>query len=329
MTAKQVVGGAELLADPRWNDLVGRAGSVFHRSEFIGSWWRCAAGLPGKLSQHALVLLEDDEPVGLCAFEVESGEVRFAGGRDIADYMGPVACPGYEAVTAEAVATFLSEELSFDRAWLGGLSEADATARAFVEAWKRRDAACVVAAYDSTPRMEPAAAYLDVLGGRRRKEVRRKRARLEEALGPFDVRWSTETTWSEPLDNLLTWKAAASPDTKSFVATYSDFLKEMIGSLAPSGAAYVTELEGGSRPVAAAIVLAHRRTRYLYNMSYDRDIATTGSASGVLSPGIVLVSQLAELTVESQLTFDFLKGSQDYKLHLGGQPVELIAVETE
>lgn len=48
-----------------------------------------------------------------------------------------------------------------------------------------------------------------------------------------------------------------------------------------------------------------------------------------LAPGVVPISLLIERSLDQGLRFDFLKGAQDYKLRLGGVPVDLIAVTVE
>jgi CelD/BcsL family acetyltransferase involved in cellulose biosynthesis len=93
----------------------------------------------------------------------------------------------------------------------------------------------------------------------------------------------------------------------------------------PGGAAQVVELGGDDRCLAEAIVFTHRRTRYLYNMSYDLSLAAA-SPTGI-APGVVLVSHLAEQALNSGFEFDFLKGAQEYKLRLGGAPEDTPAIE--
>lgn len=73
-------------------------------------------------------------------------------------------------------------------------------------------------------------------------------------------------------------------------------------------------------------MLTHRRTRYLYNMSYDLTIAADARTG--LAPGVVPVSHLAGEALDAGLRFDFLKGAQDYKLRLGGVTEDMVAMTT-
>jgi CelD/BcsL family acetyltransferase involved in cellulose biosynthesis len=101
----------------------------------------------------------------------------------------------------------------------------------------------------------------------------------------------------------------------------------MVAELAAVDAAHVVELHAAGRPLASAIMLSHGNTASIYNMAYDLNLAV-GDQAG-LAPGVVLVSLLVERNLDSGLRFDFLKGAQDYKLRLGGVPVDLIGITVE
>src|SRR5581483_7678475 len=176
------------------------------------------------------------------------------------------------------------------------------------------------------PRIEKAPdGYLRSLNSKRRADVLRKRNRLIEAVGQLELVVSTPETTLDLLERLLSWKACASAATGEFVAAYGDFLRKMLSGLTAADAGHVVELRASGRPLASAIMLRHRDTAYIYNMSYDTSLTVESS----LAPGVVLVSLLVERSLDSGLRFDFLKGAQDYKLRLGGVPVDLTAVTVE
>ena len=76
-------------------------------------------------------------------------------------------------------------------------------------------------------------------------------------------------------------------------------------------------LEIAGRPVASTFAFEIDDAFYLYNSAYEPD-------AGRLSPGLVLVSQLVESSIEKGLSkFDFLRGPERYKYQLGAQAVPL------
>ena len=320
--------GIDLLTAPRWEAFAGSQGTVFHTRRFLLPWWSDRlAKSPGSRFVAAQIL-DGGQVIGACAFELSSGTVSFAGGRDVVDYMGPVAVAGREKDVAAASTEWIFDGLSWTRAYFAGLVRGDAMAEAFVDEVVRRVPAAIVEAYDRAPRIQKAPdGYLALLNSKRRADVLRKRNRLTEAAGRLELVVSTPGTVLESLERLLGWKADAGPATREFVAEYGGFLRTVAAELAAVDAGHVVELAASGRPLAAAIMLAHRDTAYIYNMAYDTAF-TAGEQPG-LAPGVVLVSLLVERSLDQGLRFDFLKGAQDYKLRLGGVPADLVGITIE
>ncbi|HEX4790944.1 MAG TPA: GNAT family N-acetyltransferase [Actinospica sp.] len=322
--------GTGMVATPSWDEFAAAQGTVFHTRRFLLSWWndRPAAN-PGSRLVTAQVV-DDERIVGICAFELDSGALSFAGGADVVDYMGPVAAAGREKEVAAALARWMFDDaLPWDRAHLAGLVHNDAAGQAIVDEVVRIAPAAVVAAYDQAPRIEAAPlGYLPYLNSKRRADILRKRNRLTEAVGDIELVASTAETVLGSVERLLAWKAAASAETRSFVDSYGDFVRTMVGELAAVDACHVVELHAGGRPLASAIMLYQQDTAYIYNMAYDMSLTAPEGQVG-LAPGVVLVSLLVERSLERGLRFDFLKGAQDYKLRLGGVPVDLIGVTVD
>jgi CelD/BcsL family acetyltransferase involved in cellulose biosynthesis len=321
--------GRGMVTSSPWEEFAATQGTVFHTKRFLLSWWndRLAKNPSSRLVTARVV--DDECTVGICAFELGSGALSFAGGSDVVDYMGPVAAAGREKEVAAALAQWMFDEPSWTRAHLAGLVHNDAAGQAIVDEVVRIAPAAVVEPYDQAPRIEEAPkGYLPYLNSKRRADILRKRNRLIEAVGKLELVVSTPATVADSLEGLLTWKAAAGPETRSFVDSYGDFVRTLLSELAPADGGHVVELRAGGRPLAAAIMLHQRDTAYIYNMAYDMTLTASEGHVG-LAPGVVLVSLLVERSLERGLRFDFLKGAQDYKLRLGGVPVDLIGVTVE
>lgn len=320
--------GADAIASPWWERFAASQGTVFHTRRFLLSWWRDRHIKNPSSRLVAVRVVDDEQTIGICAFELDAGLLSFAGGRDVVDYMGPVAVAGREKDVAAAVTRWMFADPPWTQADLAGLIHNDATAQAMIDEVARVTPAALVETYDQAPRIEEAPqGYLPSLNSKRRADVLRKRNRLVEALGELELVVSTPETLGAPLERLLVWKAEAGDATREFVAEYGDFVRTMVAELAAVDAAHVVELQACGRPLASAIMLRHGNTAYIYNMSYD--MALTAEAQSGLAPGVVLVSLLVERSLEQGLRFDFLKGAQDYKLRLGGLPVDLVGVRVE
>jgi CelD/BcsL family acetyltransferase involved in cellulose biosynthesis len=315
-----------MLSSPWWDEFAASTGTVFHTSRFLLPWWEDRRVKSPNSRLVTASIVDADGVVGLCAFELDAGCLSFAGGRDVVDYMGPIAAAGREKDVAAALGEWMCDSLSWNRAHLAGLAGDAAAANAMVDEILRRDPCAIAATYDQAPRIEKAPeGYLRGLNSKRRADVLRKRNRLIEAVGRLELVESTPETTLDLLERLLSWKARASVATSEFVVAYGDFLRNMLTELAAADSGYVVELRASDRPLASAIMLRHRDTAYIYNMSYD----TTLTVESSLAPGVVLVSLLVERSLDSGLRFDFLKGAQDYKLRLGGVPVDLTAITVE
>jgi CelD/BcsL family acetyltransferase involved in cellulose biosynthesis len=323
------------VASPEWAAFVASQGTIFHTGHFLLPWWHDRlAGHPSSRLVTARVL-DGGRLIGVCVFELSDGVLSFAGGADVVDYMGPVALAGRETEVAQALALCMFEDLgmfedlAWDRARLAGLVHDDPTASAFIDAVRRLAPCAVAQPYDRAPRIDRAPdGYLALLNSKRRADVLRKRNRLAEAVGELELVVSTSADVADRVERLLAWKADAGPETREFVALYGRFVRTLVGTLAAVDAAHVVELHAGGRPLASVIVLSHRDTTYIYNMAYDQNLAAEDGHAG-LAPGVVLVSLLVERTLDRGLRFDFLKGAQDYKLRLGGNPVDLIGITLE
>jgi CelD/BcsL family acetyltransferase involved in cellulose biosynthesis len=319
--------GAGMLAGASWGAIAASAGTPFHTGAFLGCWWADHQSRNPDSRLLTAQVLDGARVIGICAVELTADVLRFAGGQDVVDYMGPVSVAGREKEVAAALTRWLIEAVPWSRAHLAGLSSDDPAAQAMIAELRRAVPAAVVAPYDQTPRIDKAPrGYLPLLTSKRRGDVLRKRNRLIEAAGELELVDSTPATVGDALERLLVWKADASPATRRFVGEYGGFVRSLMDELGDGDAGRLVELRAGGRPLASAIMLGHRDTAYIYNMSYDMEFA---EGQPGLAPGVVLVSLLIERSLEAGLRFDFLKGAQDYKLRLGGTPVDLLGATIE
>lgn len=311
----------EVIEDPRafvaedWSEVVAAdpGGTFFHTPAYLKVWWEEFGAGPSAIA----LLREGRRTVAAAAFECDDGVLRFLGGFDVTDYMGPVAIPGREAVAARELLSAV-EVLPWQRADLRGMPvtspwysalEAAAVSHRFTTE-RSSDGVAPMLALPSRY-----AAYLDDLPPKLRHELERKRRRLTREGGRYRLRRSTAETLGPDLDRFLQLHRSSEGAKGTFMHPGMEIFFRRLGEAFLSrGVFRLSFLEIGGLSAAGAIGFAHSDTFSLYNSAFDRSLAS-------FSPGTVLVSELIEDAIEEGMTaFDMLKGDLGYKYRFGAVP---------
>ncbi len=311
----------EVIEDPRafveedWSEVVAAdpGGTFFHTPAYLKVWWEeFGAGAP------AIALLKEGRrTVAAGAFEFDDGVLRFLGGFDVTDYMGPVAIPGREAVAAKELLSAL-EVLPWRRADLRGMPVASAWYSALESAAVSHGYATERSSDGVAPMLPlPSryAAYLADLPPKLRHELERKRRRLVREGGSHRLRRSTAETLAPDLDRFLQLHCSSEGAKGTFMHPGMELFFRRLGeAFLPRGLFRLSFLEIGGVSAAGAIGFVFGDTFYLYNSAFDRSLAS-------FSPGTVLVSELIQEAIEEGMTaFDMLKGDLGYKYRFGALP---------
>lgn len=248
--------------------------------------------------------------------------LRFVGGIDLTDYLGPVCAPGSHAAVAHSLLEWLVRSgVEWDEFDAHNLPVPAGFADHLVE---RADAL----GFDFDLEQEETAAllvlppswdgYLASLPSKERHELRRKRRRLEREHPDARVRRATAETLEADLKTFVEMHRGAQGHKGHFMRPeIATFFERMARSFEPLGWLRLDLLEIGGRAVASTFGFELQGTFYLYNSAYEPDAAR-------LSPGLVLVSELVRSSIEQGLEiFDFLRGPERYKYELGAQAVPL------
>ncbi|HEY41015.1 MAG TPA: GNAT family N-acetyltransferase [Dehalococcoidia bacterium] len=160
--------------------------------------------------------------------------------------------------------------------------------------------------------------YLQILNSKQRHEVRRKLRRLEEA-GTVNYRF-IEDVASVPgfMDVFLKQFTESRMDKATFMTVEMEkFFRSMGDAIFEVGLLRLSVLELDNTPVATLIAFDYNDVIYLYNSGYDP--AYSSLSVGVLSKALCIKDSIGW----GKKRFDFLKGDEQYKYHLGGQEVQL------
>jgi len=156
--------------------------------------------------------------------------------------------------------------------------------------------------------------YLLLLSRKDRHELRRKLRRLEGVAG---WRWYSVRTPQEVadrLDEFLALMRQSDAEKAEFLTPQrEEFFHRMARRTAELGLLRLYFLEMEGRAVATALCFDYSETRLLYNSGFNPEY-------GYYSVGLLLNALcLREAIEQGQGYFDFLRGPEPYKYHLGGQ----------
>ena len=293
------------------------AGTIFHTPAFLKIYWEEF----GVETDGLLLAFGEQEgrQVAACAFELAGSTLRFLGGTEVVDYLGPVAEPeAASGFAAELWATLLKRDgwdeadfrgLPADSPWLGYLSEAAGEHGLSVE--ETADQNGVAPFIDLPDAWEE---YLQALPAKLRHEVRRKAKKLETETGPFAIETADEGMLPAFLDRFVELhRLSEGPKGVFMVPGMEIFFRRLGEALCANGIFRLTFVRVAGELAAGTIGFSYRKTYSLYNSAFDRRWQQ-------LSPGMVLVAENIRAAIEEgSERFDLLKGDYPYKYRFGAK----------
>lgn len=296
---------------------------VFSTPEWNRLWWEEFG--EGK----DLMVLEFAEQGSAFAFvplyrkyEGDRKILRFVGGIDLTDYLGPICLPEDRYRVAEELVGWLAAgEIEWDEfdghnmpvPWHFAeyLAErADISHLGF-----KLDQEETAAVLDLPADWD---AYLASLDPKERHELKRKRRRIARDHPDVRVRTSTAETLEEDLKTFVAMHRGAEGLKGHFMKPeIATFFERVARAFCELGWLRLDFLEVGETAISTTFAFEIDGAFYLYNSALDPDAKR-------LSPGLILVSQLIEECIERGFkVFDFLRGPERYKYQLGAEAVPL------
>ncbi len=294
---------------PSWND---RARTLPSTAPFTGPFplapfleaWASHAAAPGT---ETLVV---SSPDGALPIWVDGRTVRFQGDPDLTDYHSPLG-DSIDACMVQIARRYAGYRFSFDSLPAEALGP-------LVHSLEGLSASAATREHSATLALDLPTdyeAWLAMLSKKHRHEVRRKQRRFEKLVGEAAYQRRRDP---EAFGAFVDMHRRADGDKGAFM---SERVERFFLALLTEAGASIDVLSVAGRPVAAAFGFADRRGYYLYNSAYEPELV--GAA-----PGIVLLSAMIERSISDGVSrFDFLKGDERYKYHLGGVERPLWVVE--
>jgi len=302
-----------------WHELVEAdpSGTFFHTPAFLKLYWEEF----GETPEHLLLAFaeeDDGSQVGAVAFERIGRTLRFLGGTEITDYMGPVGVPERQDAMAKELWTALLTRddwtdadlrgLPEDRPWFGLLR--DAAHAQGLQVTEDEDGV--------SPFLPLPGSWEDYLAGltsKYRHEIRRKARKLVEEAGEFRIVTADDETMIPLLDRFVELhRMSEGPKGVFMVPGMEIFFRRLGEAFCADGVFRLTFIEVGDQLAAGTIGFVWGGTSYLYNSAFDR-------SWGNLAPGMVLVGEDIRLAIDQGCGgFDLLKGDYAYKYRFGSYP---------
>ena len=270
-----------------------------------------------------LAFRQGEELVGVIALDGGGAELEELGDPEVRDYGGPLVLPGHEVAVADTLIEWLMEDFS-NALVLRGI-RADAPIRpalgaaAAAHGWDVKETQVAVSPGLALPPTWDE--YLAALGKHDRHELRRKLRNLE-AVGAVKYESVTEPPRLASYFAAFAGQLRASREDKAafLTAEREAFFRDLATTFSALGQMRLGVLSLDHKPVATLFTFEDEATLYLYNSGYNPDYHHL--AVGLLSKAMAIRDAIAQ----GKRRYDFLRGDEEYKRHLGGTPIAVFDV---
>jgi CelD/BcsL family acetyltransferase involved in cellulose biosynthesis len=290
---------------------------VFTLPAWLEVWWQ-AFGTGAELNLAAV--REGEEIIGIAPLKVAGKTVSFVGSPDVCDYLDFIIAPGREADFFNVLLDDLKRE-GINRLDLRPVRPDSTVLTNLVDITKKRGGEVLCQPEDVSFEMDLPVTwedYLESLTTKQRHEVRRKLRRLLEA-GKIDYHClKAGEGLAGFIDTFLKLFVVSREDKADFMTPQMEaFFRSLAEAMAQADLLRLGVLELDTQPVAMIMGFDYNDGMYLYNSAFDpqyRELSV-----GLLSK----VLCIKESIEEGKKRFDFLKGDETYKHHLGGREVPI------
>ena len=310
---------------PEWRALLERDPDrqIFATPEWNRLWWE---EFKGDKDLFLLTMRREGEVVAIVPLyrkiEDDQRVLRFVGGIDLSDYLGPICSLDDREDVADTLASWLIEtDVEWDVFDAQNMPVPFGFAEFLVDRADRRGLDFKLEQEETAallPLPESWDEYLAGLPAKERHELKRKRKNLARDFPDARVRTATEESLERDLKAFVEMHRGAEGLKGHFMRPeIATFFERIAHVFMPLGWLKLDLFEIGERALASTFSFAYNDNLYLYNSAYEPDLAR-------LSPGFVHVSELVRMSIDEGLKiFDFMRGPERYKYQLGGQAVPL------
>lgn len=295
---------------------VSRSNVLFSSPDWSELWWQYF-GSDSKLHLGSVEL--DGYCIGIAPLRIKNGIAYFIGNDDVCDFQDFVIVPGqedifystlFEHLAAENITSLQLSPLLPDSTICKYLGK---TPTDFIPSTSCSQIDVII----GIDLPDNVSTYQSMLSSKQRHELLRKERRLnEEGDVKFVVQDKVE---ARDIDIFLRFFSESREDKNRFLTdTMESFFRSVIHMAASAKMLRMGILKLNDIAVAVTLGFEYRNGVYLYNSGYNPTYRW-------LSVGLMSKYQHVINCIESRKgRFDFLKGNEKYKLHLGGSVTPLL-----
>jgi CelD/BcsL family acetyltransferase involved in cellulose biosynthesis len=288
---------------------------IFSSPEWSKVWWQ-QFGSGSKLYLGAV--RQGGETIGIAPLLVNGDVASFIGSSDVCDYLDFVVAPGSEEGFFRELLDNLKAE-GILRLALAPLRPDSTVRTSLINKASKYKWQVSCSPEDVTVELNLPSSweeYLQLLSGKQRHELNRKLRRLNEE-GDLNHRAGTDANENDIAIFLHLFRDSRQDKSAFLTPQMESFFRSIARAMAEQKMLRLNILELDKKPVAATMCFDYGDTVYLYNSGYEPDY-------GWLSVGVISKALCIKDSIERhKKRFDFLKGAEAYKYHLGGQELPL------
>lgn len=287
--------------------------SLFLTPQWQEVWWETFGD--GR-SMVGFYLTEAEEVTAIAPLARVGDTLSLVGNQDTVDYNDFLVKPGHELALYDAVLGCM-DELQCHTLTLASLTEGSPTLAHLPDLARERGFSVEVEREDVASGIALPATwedYLALLSRKDRHELRRKFRRLE---GQTDWQWYSLTGQeqvAERLGDFIELMRMSKRDKDRWMTPErEEFFYRITHRMSQDGRLRLFFMEMNGRPVATSMCFDYDSSRLLYNSGYNPE-------HSYYSVGLLLDALCLREAIEQDMDyFDFLRGDEPYKAHLGGK----------
>jgi len=283
---------------------------IFSSPEWSKVWWQ-HFGSGNTL--HLAIIKKQDQTLGIAPLMVSKNTGYFIGSTDVCDYLDCVVAADNAEIFFEILLQNLRQD-GISRLELTPLRPDSTVFTTMAPIARSLGWHVTSAQMDVTVELDLPGTweeYQKILASKQRHELRRKLRRLDEE-GEVTYRTKYEANPQDITTFLSLFRNSRVDKAEFMTPAREAFFKDIIETMADHKILEAGFLDVDSKSTAITMSFNYKNNIYLYNSGYDPQYA--GLSVGLLSKTLCIKHSIEK----GRKKFDFLKGGEDYKFHLGG-----------